>query len=369
MSKSKSKKGEVAISVSNNCLRLRWSFRGKRYCFYLQLSDTPENWKFAEVKARTIELDLKFGQFDPSLNKYRNQPQESQFISAVELFKKFFDFKKSGLASTTQSKYNAFLAHLTKKLGKKSADLSDRQVLKIISWLESDFKPSTAEDRLTLLKAAWRFGQNRGLVARNPWKEIHFRKEFQEKPKPFTIQECHQIIKAFKDRFPHYAPMVEFRLITGLRTGELAALEWGAVSTDCTKIKILKAFNSSARKGERIRPVKAGKVRTFRLPPSATKLLLSLPRSGDLVFPAPEGGYLRCDNFSKRQWEPVLQSLGIDYRRPYTTRHTLTSHALDRGQKVLELAEILGNTPRTIYQDYASQIGEAELLDILDLPD
>jgi integrase len=357
----RARKGEVKVSSHKGSLRLTWSYRKKRHELRPGLSDTPENRLFAEGKARAIELDMKSGNFDPTLEKYQEESSNFKTISAVELFRRFFEFKKSSLATATIPKYKAFLGHLQKQLGQKSAELDFKDVVKLKEWMESKFAIATAKDRLALLRAAWRFGIHRGWVTQNPWEELSFRNELKERPKPFTLDECKQIIEAFKLQFPHYAPMVEFRLSTGLRTGELAALEWRDVSEDCSKITICRAFNSSS--GEK-RPTKKNKIRSFKMPSNAVRLLQSLPRTGDLVFPAPEGGYIRADNFSKRQWRPILGSLGIDYRRPYTTRHTLASHSLNRGQNVVELAEILGNTPRTIYQNYAGQIGEAKPPDL-----
>lgn len=67
----KTAKGNVAIE--NNCdrLRLRWSFRGERYCFALGLPYNKINLKAAQKIVSEIELDMLGGYFDTSLDKYR----------------------------------------------------------------------------------------------------------------------------------------------------------------------------------------------------------------------------------------------------------------------------------------------------------
>lgn len=55
-------------------------------------------------------------------------------------------------------------------------------------------------------------------------------------------------------------------------------------------------------------------------------------------------------NFCKRYWEPVLGELGIDYRRPYTTRHTLISHGLESGMNPVAVASLTGHV-RTLYEN------------------
>jgi integrase len=48
----------------------------------------------------------------------------------------------------------------------------------------------------------------------------------------------------------------------------------------------------------------------------------------DLVFPSPKGKPISDQNFRKRAWKTVLSKMGVEYRKPYNSRHTLTSHAL-----------------------------------------
>nr|WP_226585153.1 site-specific integrase [Microseira wollei] len=51
----------------------------------------------------------------------------------------------------------------------------------------------------------------------------------------------------------------------------------------------------------------------------------------DLIFTSMEGNLIDSKNFCRRYWKPALEELEIDYRRPYTTRHTLISHGWEAG--------------------------------------
>jgi integrase len=94
----------------------------------------------------------------------------------------------------------------------------------------------------------------------------------------------------------------------------------------------------------------------------------------DLVFPAPQGGAIRLrrccaindHNFRNRAWKLVLEEKGIPYRKPYTTRHTLVSHALEKGINPVNVAELTGHNVRTLYQNYAGVIGILKLPDIFE---
>jgi integrase len=68
------------------------------------------------------------------------------------------------------------------------------------------------------------------------------------------------------------------------------------------------------------------------------------PEPDDLVFTAPQGGYLNDNRFRGKIWKPVLESCGIDYKVPYTLRHSGTSHAMANGADIAALAEMTGHS-------------------------
>ena len=166
----------------------------------------------------------------------------------------------------------------------------------------------------------------------NPWAEIPSRIKVPPKqmPKPFTMREIKSIVEAFKvDRYySHYANFVEFRFGSGCRTGEIVGLCWKHISEDCSTIWI----GESLVKGER-KPTKTNRTRYITLTHELQTMLQELKQNGhdpeELVFKGPKGAPINGHNFTKRGWKKILTKLDIDYRRPYYTRHTLISHALE----------------------------------------
>lgn len=65
-------------------------------------------------------------------------------------------------------------------------------------------------------------------------------------------------------------------------------------------------------------------------------------KPNSLVFPgARSKGILDIDSF-REVWKQILTGLGIDYRKPYNTRHTALSHiAQDHG--LLAAAKVAGH--------------------------
>jgi integrase len=87
------------------------------------------------------------------------------------------------------------------------------------------------------------------------------------------------------------------------------------------------------------------------------------------VFPRRDGGAIDDNYFRKNCWARILASLNIPYRKPYCTRHTQLSHQLAAGISPIAVAANAGNSPRMLYQHYASAIDRSSvLIDFGDLP-
>ncbi len=162
---------------------------------------------------------------------------------------------------------------------------------KFSAWLSTKIAPITLKERLTLLNSCWQWGIKEGILETNPWAELVGRVKVPPKQlcKPFTKGEIGAIIQGFRnDGYYHrYADYVEFLFSTVTLTPSLQTM-------------LL-----------RRRPAK--------------------PDPDELVFTSPKGGAIDDCNFRNRAWKTVLTRLEIDYRKPYTSRHTLISHALDLG--------------------------------------
>ena len=81
-----------------------------------------------------------------------------------------------------------------------------------------------------------------------------------------------------------------------------------------------------------------------------------------IVFPSPEGGYLRLENFRRRAWEPAVQHLGLAPLRFHDLRHTCASLAIAAGADVKVLQRMLGHASAALTLDRYGHLvpGQAE---------
>jgi len=157
-----------------------------------------------------------------------------------------------------------------------------------------------------------------------------------------------------------YYPFVYFMFATGTRTGEARALRWGNVNLACGTITICESLD---RYGKH-KPTKTGTVRTIGLTQNLVALLQGI-RQGELVFTTPNGSPIHDGNFRKRVWKPLLERLGIPYRKPYTTRATAVSNLLEAGLSPLTVSSITGHSLEVMYTHYAASVKPPQLVDFL----
>ncbi len=358
-------KGTVNVEVFKDRLRLAWSWQGKRFWLYIGLPDSRTNRKAAEIKARTIELDMTSGNFDPSLVKYKPQKQES--ISVTELFDRFLLHKKRTISIATLAKYTGLQKHIETFFKNKNAiAVTETFAESFRDYLAQELEPVTVRERIVMMNACWEWAQKKKLVTENPWAEIKVSVPPKQRPQPFTLAEITAIVHKFRSdlNLTNYADYVEFKFGVGLRTGEAAALLWRHCSPECDRIWIGESLSNGDR-----RSTKTNKARTVPLTPRLRLLLLNRrtndSQPDDLIFTSTNGLAIDAKNFCNRYWKPALVDLGIDYRRPYTTRHTLISHGLESGMNPVAIATLTGHDVRTLYENYAGLVNPPQLPDLL----
>jgi integrase len=157
---------------------------------------------------------------------------------------------------------------------------------------------------------------------------------------------------------PRYRALVLAAAYGGLRWGELVGLRVKRV--DLLHGRVTVAEQVSEVNGRLIPgPPKtdAGR-RTVTLPAVAAVALaehlaeFAEPGPEGLVFPAPEGGYLRRSNFRRRWWLAATKAAGVEGLRFHDLRHSAATMALAAGANTRELMERMGHTSPAVALRY-----------------
>jgi len=325
----------------------------------------------AKMKMAQIEKDILYGNFDPTLLRYkpRRSGKNPTEITAVELVEKYIANRRGSLANGSIVRLEAIASKLKQLLGDKPAEKITESVAKdaIARWSESASNQSI-KTYLFMLRACWDWAKGKyHLADSNPWgvclerAQTRGNNQQTKQKKPFTIPELQAIFSAFAahPKYKHYTEFVIFLSHTACRPGEAVGLRWKHLGADFSTAWI---GESISRGHQNVKGTKTGKSRTIQLSPTVRSILADRcerlnPKPDDLVFPSPKGVAIDDHNFCNRAWKTILESCHIDYRSPYQLRHSAISHALSRGANPIALAEQTGHDKRVLLSTYAHAIG------------
>lgn len=365
----------VAVENYKGWIRLRWRDSLKRRSISLGLEHNTTNLRHARRVAKLIEDDLSFGEYDPTLRKYRPFSSRKDEITVPELFQRWTKHvadEKSLSARSLDSRYQSLERSLVKHLNVSAHAVTVAQAKEFASVCGETLQSSqTAKARLGLLTSCWTWAIQSNLVAEpNPWIGLagKIRKTTTTRQvKPFSVDEIRQILAGFESNeyYGHYSALVQFLFATAVRPGEAFALQWQDVAQDFRSVTIRR----SVSRGHFRDSTKTGKDRTVFLNPAIATMLEKHhdknPHSmADLVFPSPQGKPLDDHNFSRRAWRSVLESVGVEYRSPYTVRHSVISHALASGANPTELSHQTGHSVEVMLKTYAHQTQNENLFPV-----
>ena len=340
------------------------------------ISNNQENWKFAELKAKQMEVDFVSGHFDITLKKYTNIFQPPPLaITIPEIYLEYINFRKNQVsASTWKCTYQNTLNHLIAcpyKLLSESLKLRD--------WVVQNRTIDTAKRILMQINAACEWALERGKTFSNPFRGKAKIKSKKSKPKihPFSLEEKNRIIEGFKEseKFADLLPIIKFFFLTGCRTGEALALQWKHIKADRSIIRFEEVIVLGEGGASRKIGTKQSAGRDFPCNEQLKNLLLSIRpdkrQATQAVFARADGSPishqdLRTAWYGKGKTPGIVKQLAINaqiepYRPQYNTRHTMISQCLEAGVPPTQIAEWVGNSAEIIFRNYAGIINKASV--------
>ena len=289
-------------------------------------------------------------------------------ILLISLVQKFLDFKKSRklLTKNGEQKYITAIFWLTELRPKLLAKDCDRVAVEkladdFLDAMQASFdksgkgrkaNPKTMLVYLAKIKGACQWGNSHLGLGLPVWDLPIWGDddEFVEStPDPFTVEEIKAILSGFANDRPEYYRYVYFLLSTACRPGEASSLTWDKISHDFTQV----TFSASYSRGKLRNKTKNKKPRTITISEDLGELIKGKTgdRSNSFVFTNGKGEPINDVQF-RRVWELILLRAGVRYRKPYSTRHTAISHALDSGVPARDVAAGAGHGLEIMLKHY-----------------
>ena len=332
--------GGSPLAVRKVKLRGRWRWRAR-----VKVRGV-ERKAYLSTRTEALEAEVRMrAELEQTTSGGPSPVADEEIPTLGEMFPEFIAFqqssanKKPNRPRTIQMMEQTFRSYIEPSLGKKRVDaITIRDVDRLAANMEAGkvskygrkLSRNTVANALGLVRRMLAVAKRWGYVSEIL--EINARKHCSSRVEDdqwLTTTETKQMIPEVAE---FWRPVFVLAVRTGMRLGELRALQWRDVHLDDGRSWLHIRRSWDDRVGE-YGPPKGGEPREVPLTWDAAEVLRARPRGKleDLVFPGLEG-----DQFSRSSYARAL-SLGSEaaglhkHVHPHMTRHTFASHLVAKG--------------------------------------
>lgn len=180
-------------------------------------------------------------------------------------------------------------------------------------------------NRVPALRAMFNDARRRGIVTQNPFANLGLPtpRGNRDRPPPSQEQIAVMLEHAWNLTPPSFAGWLQVATSTGMRPGELDAIQWNAVNLEQGEAVVKVQWSAATRE---LTLPKNGRTRVIAITPPALDALLRLPRESEWVFTTLRGTHYTPSSRSFH-WNRVRAAAGLhDFSLYRATRHYAASY-------------------------------------------
>jgi integrase len=308
--------------------------------------------------AKKIEAKLTLGDLDLQANKEKTMSFKD--ISTLWLE----DYIKPLRRQSTYERYRDLLTrHVYPFLGNKPIDEIKRKEIRNLIIMKN--KTGLSRSMLCLIRdvisGPMGYAVDEELIEANPVSGILKRLKLERNKKitiePMTQEEVELFLTTCQTYSPEHFPFFLCAFRTGMRLGEILALQWGDIDFNSDFIHVERSYKRGIvekPKNDKDRRVDMSDQLALNL----KKLLRERKKEGlkagkgeavKIIFHR-NGNYME-QNYIRRVFKRILKQAGIRDMRLHDTRHTFASLLLSNGESPVYVKEQLGHSSIQITVD------------------
>ncbi len=253
---------------------------------------------------------------------------------------------------STEAFYLGKLDHqILPALGKLKIDcVTKATVADFTAKLARKLSPGGVNAVLRTLRPVLRHAVDEGYLAKAPRVEMVEEPDPEESELFLTVEQTEAFLAATETYEPEWLPFFLLAFRSGLRIGELIALQVGDVDVEHEQLHVRRATY-----GDETTTPKSGRKRIVPLPSGVVEALharLEGRARSALLFCYPDGGaYGRY--VARPPTERICARAGLEAFNIHQTRHSYASHLVQRGVPLAVVASLLGQTVLQVTAKYA----------------
>ncbi|MFA4999831.1 MAG: site-specific integrase [Patescibacteria group bacterium] len=310
--------------------------RGKKYWIDFRFNrqryrhPSPDN-SLAGAKAYEALLRQKLARGEPITE------EKAKITTFAEFSRKWFDVyvKNNNKPSEIANKESALRIHLIPFFDKKEIDKISN--LDIENYKAKEISTGLSNKSINNILIIL----NKCLGTAEEWGEIDKKpkvKLLKVQPQKFdflTGEEAEALLKN-SDGWLH--EMILIALKTGLRFGELIALDWDDLDFTAKNIIVRRGVANGI-----LGSTKSNKIRTIPMAGEIIELMMKRYQSKGLVFPPSHDSYL-THNLCHKELKRACRRAGLREIGWHTLRHSFASHLAQNGVSLKVIQELLGHS-------------------------
>jgi len=361
-------KGLGTLERKGRVWRARWTVDGKTFTKTTGTSDRREAEKIlAEIVApfaaksdaeRLENLAVKIEGRKAEIRRYEDSKPALALADGFEAYRRSRERPDTGSATLDmyESQYNRLVRWAADKApdAKEMRNFTRATADAFATYLAGELSPNSFNKYITLFRRMWDVLAEEGRMTENPWTKIRHMALATHTRRELTVEELARVCGSVTGEM---RLLFAVGIYTGLRLGDCAMLEWGAI--DLARNRIMTIPRKTARHAN-------GKPVVIPLHPTLAALLAEIPSDARTGYLLPElaAMYEHDSGMLSNRIQAVFTRAGIrtqttaDGERArvdvgfHSLRHTFVSLSANAGAPLAVVQAIVGHSNPAMTRHY-----------------